>query len=97
NYVATRDSSLANYKYSLANSNTSAANLEKAELEYRRSQELFKTKLISDSDFLTAKTAYDVAKAALEGSAEQVGMAAASLHSAETDLSKTKIFSPLNG
>ncbi len=97
NYVATRNSSLANYKYSLANSNNAAASLEKAWLEYQRNQELFKTKLISDSDFLTAKTSYDVAKATLDGAAEQVGMAAASLQSAESDLSKTKIFSPLDG
>src|SRR5579885_2041953 len=92
NYLATRDSSFANYKYSLANSNTAAANFEKAELEYQRSKELFKTKLISDSDYLTAKTAYDVAKASLAGAAEQVGMAHASLQNAESDLSKTKIF-----
>ncbi|HEX3797568.1 MAG TPA: efflux RND transporter periplasmic adaptor subunit [Verrucomicrobiae bacterium] len=97
NYVATRNSSLANYKYSLANSNNAAASLEKALLEYQRNQELYKTKLISDSDYLTAKTAYDVAKATLDGAVEQVGMAAASLQSAESDLSKTKIFSPLAG
>ena len=38
-----------------------------------------------------------MAKATLAGAAEQVGMAAASLQSAESDLSKTKIFSPLDG
>jgi HlyD family secretion protein len=97
NYVATRDSAQANYRSSLANSNSSAANLEKAALEYQRNQELFKTRLISDSDYLTAKTAYDVAKAQLDSSSEQVGMAAASLASAESDLSKTKIYSPLSG
>lgn len=97
NYVATRDSSLANFKNSIANSNSAAANLEKAELEYHRNQALFKDKLISDSDFLTAKTTYDVAVATLAGSAEQVSMAYASLQSAESDLSKTKIFSPLDG
>jgi HlyD family secretion protein len=97
NYVAARDSALANYKYSIANSNTAAANLEKAVLEYQRNKSLFDSKLISDSDFLTAKTTFDVAKASLEGAAEQVGMAFASLHSSESDLSKTKIFSPLDG
>ena len=51
NYAATRDSSLANYKYSLANSNTAAANFEKADLEYERSKQLFRSKLISDSIF----------------------------------------------
>jgi len=97
NYVATRDSQQANYKYSIANSNNAAASLEKAELEYLRNQQLFKSKLISDSDFLTAKTTYDVAKATLAGAAEQVSMAFASLQSAESDLSKTKIYSPLDG
>ena len=97
NYVATRDSSMANYKYSMANSNNAAANLEKAFLEYQRNQELYKHKLISDSDFLTAKTTFDVAKSTLAGASEQVGMAFASLQSAESDLSKTKIFSPLDG
>jgi HlyD family secretion protein len=97
NYVAARDSSLANYKYSLANSNNSAASLEKADLEYQRNKKLYNGKLISDSDFLTAKTAFDVAKATLDGSAEQVGMALASLQSSESDLSKTKIYSPLAG
>jgi HlyD family secretion protein len=97
NYVATRDSSFANYKSSIANSNSAAASLEKAELEYHRNQALFKDKLISDSDYLTAKTTYDVALASLAGAAEQVSMAHASLQSAESDLSKTKIFSPLDG
>ncbi len=97
NYLATRDSSLANYKSSLANSNSAAASLEKAELEYHRNMELFKAKLISDSDFLTAKTTFDVAVATLAGAVEQVSMARASLQSAESDLSKTKIFSPLDG
>lgn len=97
NYAAARDSQLANYKYSMANSNTAYANFEKADLEYKRNQKLYKENLISDSDFLTAKTAFDVAKAALVGAAEQVGMAFATLKNAESDLSKTKIFSPLDG
>lgn len=97
NYIAARDSSLANFKYSLANSNTAVANLDKAELEYKRNEELFRHKLISDSDFLTAKTTFDVAKAALDAAGEQVGMAHASLNSAESDLSKTIIYSPIEG
>src|SRR5579884_3171134 len=40
NYVATRNSALANYKYSMANSNTAAANLERAALEYKRNKSL---------------------------------------------------------
>ena len=97
NYIAARDSSFANYRYALANSNTAAANLEKAQIDYDRNNALYKGKLISDSDYLTAKTTLDVAKASLAGATEQVGMAYASLQSSESDLSKTKIFSPLDG
>jgi HlyD family secretion protein len=97
NYIAARDSSYANYRYALANSNTAAANLEKAQIDFDRNNALYKSKLISDSDYLTAKTTLDVAKASLAGSTEQVGMAYASLQSSESDLSKTKIFSPLDG
>ncbi|EEF63425.1 efflux RND transporter periplasmic adaptor subunit [Pedosphaera parvula] len=97
NYTASRNSADANYKYSVANSNTAWANLQKAELEYQRNESLFKTKLISDSAFLEAKTTYDVAKANLVGSIQQVEMAHASLQKAEDDLSKTTIYSPLDG
>jgi HlyD family secretion protein len=97
NYIASRDSSTANYKYSLANSNTAWANLEKAELEYGRNEALFKTKLISDSTFLEAKTTFNVAKANLNAALQQVEMAHAALLRAEDDLSKTTIYSPLSG
>jgi HlyD family secretion protein len=97
NYIASRDSALANYRYALANSNTAAANLAKAQIDFQQNDALYKEKLLSDSDYLTAKTTLEVAQATLAGSAEQVGMAYASLQSAESDLSKTKIFSPLDG
>src|SRR3954468_11531075 len=42
NYVASRNSSEANYQYSLTSSNTAQANLEKAELEFARIKELYK-------------------------------------------------------
>ncbi len=97
NYKASRDSSLANYRYALANSNTAAANLEKAQIEFYRNDALSKSKLISDSDYLTAKTALDVAKASLSAASEQVSVALASLRNAESDLSKTVIYSPIDG
>ena len=97
NYVASRDSALANYRYALANSNTAAANMEKAQSDFIRNDALFQGKLISGADFQTAKTTLDVAKATLAGSAEQVAVAHASLQSAESDLSKTIIYSPIDG
>jgi HlyD family secretion protein len=97
NYVAARDSARANFKYATANKNSADANLEKAELEYKRNAALFEAKLISESDYLTAKTSYDVAKTTQSGSVEQVSIAQAQLDSAEADLSKTVIYSPLDG
>ena len=97
NYAAARNSAQANYNSSLANRETARANLEKADLEYKRNSALYKGKLISESDYLTAKTAYDVEKSTLDGAIEQVSIARAQLDSAEADLSKTTVYSPLTG
>jgi HlyD family secretion protein len=97
NYLAARNSAQANYRSGIANRESAKANLGKAELEYHRNDTLFKAKLISESDFLTAKTTYDVAKTTLDGAIEQVSIAHAQLDSAEADLSKTTIYSPLTG
>jgi HlyD family secretion protein len=97
NYVAARNQAEASYKSAIANRETSAAQLEKADLEYKRNDALFKAKLISESDYLTAKTSDDVAKSTLDASIEQVSIAKAQLDNAEADLSKTTVYSPLTG
>jgi HlyD family secretion protein len=97
NYLAASNSAAASYNLAVANRSTSEANLEKARLEHERSSGLFKAKLISDSDYLTAKTTYDVAKTTLDGALESVAMAKAALQTAAADLSKTVIYSPLDG
>src|ERR1043165_7440308 len=56
NYIAQKNSILANYMSSKANVNLAKANLHKAELEFARQKQLFENKLISDSAFLEAKT-----------------------------------------
>lgn len=96
-YVASRSSSEANYLGSLAGKKTAEANLQKAELEFKRNEELFVKKLISDSAYLEVKTTYDIAKAQLDSSVHQVEVAKAALQRAEEDLSKTTIYSPLTG
>jgi HlyD family secretion protein len=96
-YVANRNQAEASYKSSVASKATAEANLRKAEAEYKRNQDLFKTKLVSDSAFDEVKAAYDVAVAQLTSSEHQVEMSRASLASAEEELAKTTIASPLNG
>src|SRR6185295_7154699 len=56
NYVASRNSAAASYHSSLANQNLARANVDKAALEFERGKKLFADKLISDSQFLDAKT-----------------------------------------
>ena len=97
NYLATSNSAAASYHLAVANKSTAEANLEKARQEFERSSGLHQAKLVSDSEFLTAKTTYDVAKTTLAGALESVAMAQASLQTAEADLSKTTIYSPLDG
>lgn len=97
NYIAQRNSLKANVLSAEAGRNLARANLEKAELELKRIESLHSTKLVSDSEFLTAKTAFDVAKAQYETSGHQAAQAAASLARAEDDLSKTTIVSPISG
>lgn len=97
NYVASRNSSEANYKSSLANQSLARANLEKARLEFERFSQLHKTSLISESQFLEAKTQLDVAQASFETSTHQIAQAKAALARTQDDLEKTTILSPISG
>jgi HlyD family secretion protein len=96
-YVAARNQAEAGYKSSVAGKSTAEANLRKAEAEYKRGLDLAKHKLISESAFDEFKAAYDVAKAQLVSAEDQVDMSQANLASADEQLSKTTIVSPLSG
>jgi HlyD family secretion protein len=96
-YIANRNQADASYKSSLASQTVAGANLEKAETEYKRAEELFRTRLISESDYITAKTSYNAAAAQVTSAGHQMEMAKASLASAEEQLAKTTIVSPLDG
>ena len=96
-YIANRNQAEASFKSSLAGKTTAEANLEKAEAEFKRNQELFQRKLISDSVFVEFKTAFDIANAQLENANQQIGMSRALLARAEEELAKTTIVSPLDG
>jgi HlyD family secretion protein len=96
-YAANRNQSEASYKGSRTDQITSEANLRKAEAEFKRNEELFNRKLISDSIFLEVKTAYEVAQATLQSAVHRVEMSKAMLARAEEELAKTTIVSPLTG
>ena len=109
--LASKSSAEASYLSSLASKSQSQAECDKSEAEYKRSAELFKNKLVSDSVYADVKTAFEVAKLRCESSLHQVemskaqasaskhqaDMAKAQLARAEDDLAKTTILSPTDG
>jgi HlyD family secretion protein len=97
NYIASRNSAEANYKSAIAGKNLARAQLDKAEAEFRRNQELFQNRLVSDSVFLEFKTTHEVAKLQYENAVHQEDQARFGLDKAIDDLSKTTILAPMDG
>lgn len=96
-YVANTNSADASFKSSQANLTLALANQEKARLDFDRNKKLFDGKLLSESQFLDAKTAYDVTQAQVKSARHQTEVAKAALDRSLDDLAKTTIFSPLSG
>ena len=97
NYKAGRNSAEANYKFALGGRSQAEAELEKALSDFKRNEELSKSKLISADVFMGFKTAYEVARLRLENSIHQVDQAKFALDKAIDDLAKTTITSPIDG
>jgi len=97
NYQALRNSAEAGHRSAIASMIVAQAELEKAAAEFERNDELFQTKLVSDSVWLDFKTAYEVAKLRYTNAVHQVDQAQFSLDKATDDLSKTTIRSPMDG
>jgi HlyD family secretion protein len=97
NYIAGRNSADANFKSIVAGKNLAKANLNKAQIEFNRFEQLLKDKLVSESQFLEAQTSLDVMKASFDTSCHLVDQAKAALAKSDDDLSKTTIYSPIAG
>jgi HlyD family secretion protein len=96
-YVAARQSSEASYLSSVSGLSLSQANLRKAQLEFERNEKLYRGNLIAESVYGEYKTALEIAQAQVESSTHQVAVAKAGLARAEEELSRTTIYSPLDG
>src|SRR5262245_12391205 len=96
-YLASRRSAEAAYHAALASKDLASATFKKAEIEDKRHTELLQNQLISDSTYLEAKTAKEVARAGLETAEHQVNVAKAALSRADEELAKTTIVSPIDG
>jgi HlyD family secretion protein len=73
------------------------ATLAKTEQDLRRAQNLFTKKMISESEFSVAQTARDVARSTVDSSQHGIESAEAASSQARDQLSKTTIYSPIDG
>src|SRR5437773_6161614 len=96
-YIANVKSAEAQYLSSASGKDLAQATMRKAELEFKRNEELLLGKLESESTFLEFKTGFDVAQAQYESATHQVAVAKAALDRAREELAKTTISSPLDG
>lgn len=73
------------------------ASVEKAEQDLRQAVDLFHKKLISQTEMVTSQTTYDAAKSMFQSGLHSIEGAKASSSQARDQLSKTTIYSPLDG
>ena len=96
-YQADSRSAQAGYQAAVSGRDLAGANLAKAQADFNRVSHLHKDALISESDYMDAKTALAVGEASFASAQHQVDVAKAVLDRANEELSKTTIYSPLTG
>lgn len=96
-YKASRNSAESSFKSAKSSETLAWAEMDRAELEFRRNEQLFSNQLVSASVMLDFKTAYEVAKLRYTNSIHAVAQAGFSLDKAIEDLSKTTIVAPIDG
>jgi HlyD family secretion protein len=73
------------------------ATMSKTEHDFKRAEDLFSKKLISEQEYNAAEAAYGVAKNTFESSLHEIERAEAGSSQARDQLSKTTIYSPIDG
>ncbi|HSP44714.1 MAG TPA: efflux RND transporter periplasmic adaptor subunit, partial [Chthoniobacterales bacterium] len=73
------------------------ATLAKTEQDLRRAQDLFTKKMISESEYNASQAARDVASSTYESTLHEIERAEAGSSQARDQLSKTTIYSPIDG
>ncbi len=96
-YQAQVEQQVAAVAQARATAISTAAKLQKAEADFKKYQDLYDRKLVSDFDYVTYKTAFDSAKADRETALAAVDGAEGYLKQAQDQLSKTSIYSPMDG
>src|SRR5207248_2101617 len=73
------------------------ATMMKTEQDLKRADDMYSKKTISIQEYNTAQAAYDVAKNTYESSLHEIERAQAGSSGARDQLSKTTIYSPIDG
>ena len=96
-YISAVNRAQAAVQQSVASLEQSAAKLKESQSEYNRSKSLFESGTIAKADWETAETNYKVAKLTYEASKSSLESARASLKEAEDNLTRTRIYAPIDG
>lgn len=80
-----------------ATSLVNKAALHKAEADYKRNQDLFAQRLISDAEMAVVTNSYEGAKAAYESAVANINRTAGVLNQMRDQLAKTVIYAPIDG
>lgn len=96
-YGARINQQQAGVQYSRTQVEVSENNLKKAELELQRTEQLFRSGLVSQSDLDNARIAFEVAKSNVKSSNANVRQNLALLQQSSQDLSKATIRSNMDG
>jgi HlyD family secretion protein len=94
---AARDSALANAAAARANLEQGDAEMRDADSSYKRAQDLYEKKFISESSLDTARARYDKAKASISSLKASIGVAEANARQAGVSVEQTLIRAPFNG
>lgn len=102
--LAAVNNSKANLNNSKARLAQVQANFDNTQITYKRNKKLFEDKVISEAEFLGSKAAYEAAKQEIEAAKQTVKAAEytvkssqASLKEVNENLTRTTIYSPIDG
>jgi HlyD family secretion protein len=96
-YVAQAEQQEAALAAAKAANLLSKANLDKATQDHQRANDLYQKKLISDAEYMNAKTSLDVAHAEYQSSLAQIRRTEGALSQYRDQLEKTTIYAPMDG
>ena len=96
-YKAQAEQAEANLAAAKASAVQAKAQQIKADQDFKRSEDLYAKNLISDSDYVAAKTAADVAHANADNAVAQIRSMDGLLSQAQDLLNKTTIYAPMDG